>query len=108
MFFSVPGQNVGDGLLLIYLQILSSLTVNISKVCSGSSGGTAQSSHYYSGDSDDDSNSEMDHEESNVEELQVSTNASKLLCAIFFYNGFYLFQKYMQVYCVHACVCVCK
>jgi hypothetical protein len=74
--FTVPRQSVGDGLLLIYLQILASLTVNISKVYSGSNGGTGRSSHDTSGDSGDDSDSEMDHEDSSNQELQVSTNTS--------------------------------
>ena len=69
MSFLVPGRHVGDGLLLIYLQILASLTVNISRVYSVSNGGALYNSHEASGD---DSDSEMDHEESNVEELQVS------------------------------------
>jgi hypothetical protein len=70
LLFLVPGQHVGDGLLLIYMQILASLTVNISRVYSVSNGGALHSSHEASGD---DSDSEMDHEESNVEELQVSS-----------------------------------
>ncbi|XP_069702572.1 ubiquitin-protein ligase E3C isoform X1 [Periplaneta americana] len=72
----VPGQNVGgDGLLLIYLQILASLTVNISKVYNGANGAALHSSH----DSDIDSNSEMDHEESNVEELQILEQCVEML-----------------------------
>ena len=69
MSFLVPGRHVGDGLLLIYLQILASLTVNISRVYSVSNGGALYNSHEASGD---DSDSEMDHEESNEEELRVS------------------------------------
>jgi hypothetical protein len=65
---TVPGQSVGgDGLLLIYLQILASLTVNISKMYTSSKHGSQENG----GDSDVDSNSEMDHGENNVEELQV-------------------------------------
>lgn len=86
MFFSVPGQNVGDGLLLIYLQILANLTVNISKVYNGSNTGTKRSGHDTSGDSDDDSGNEMDHEGSNIEELQVSTSASELLYTSFIFS----------------------
>lgn len=69
MLFLVPGRHIGDGLLLIYLQILASVTVNISRVYSVSNGGALYNGHEASGD---DSDSEMDHEESNVEELQVS------------------------------------
>jgi hypothetical protein len=76
---SVPRRSVGDGLLLIYLQILASLTVNISKVYSGSNGGTVHSGHDTSGDSGDDSDSEMDHEDSSNQELQVSTSTLRLL-----------------------------
>lgn len=72
----VPGQHVGDGLLLIYLQILASLTVNISRVYSVSNGGALHNSHEASGD---DSDSEMDHEESNVEELQVLEQCVEML-----------------------------
>lgn len=79
MGFLVPGQNVGDGLLLIYLQILATLTVNVSKIYNRSS----HSGHDTSGDSDDDSGNEMDHEESNIEELQVSTSASNYCIPVF-------------------------
>jgi hypothetical protein len=72
ILFPVPGRNIGDGLLLIYLQILASLTVNISRVYGVSNGGALHSNHEVSGD---DSDSEMDHEDSNVEELQVSSGA---------------------------------
>ncbi|KAJ9576987.1 hypothetical protein L9F63_006424 [Diploptera punctata] len=72
----VPGQSVGgDGLLLIYLQILASLTVNISKMYMTSHG----SSHESVGDSDFDSGSEMDHEDSNVEELHVLEQCIEML-----------------------------
>jgi hypothetical protein len=92
-FFSVPRRSVGDGLLLIYLQILASLTVNISKVYSGSNGGTVHSSHDTSGDSGDDSDSEMDREDSSTQELQVSTSTSRLPNAMTSFLQMYSIKK---------------
>ncbi|PSN48070.1 hypothetical protein C0J52_03451 [Blattella germanica] len=78
----VPGQNTGivrDGLLLIYLQILASLTVNISKMYSASSINTIHGTNDTAPDSDNDSSSEMDHEDNNIEELQVLEQCVEML-----------------------------
>jgi hypothetical protein len=93
VLFSVPRRSVGDGLLLIYLQILASLTVNISKVYTGSNGRTVHTGHETSGDSGDDSDSEMDHEDSSNQELQVSASTSRLLNATTTYLQNYLIKK---------------